>query len=348
MKRLLFATVLIVLVQQMTAQPYVFYKRNKIIVATLDSPAVNIESFPLSEKENHTVQVNFPANKSWNFTVALKKINNDSVITKSADTILFLSDIEGEFELLRQMLIANKVMDENYNWIFGTGELVICGDLFDRGFAVTQQLWLLYKLESEAGAKGGSVHVLLGNHEIMNLSGDFRYVQPVYFDHARLLGKNYMQLFDENTELGRWLRSKNIVERTGRFLIMHAGMSWEILSRKLSLESINEMVRPWYARWKSDLPDYFSDFFNTNSPFWYRGYFDEPPAMQSLVTSTLARYKAEKIIVGHTIRNLVSSFYDGKLWDINTNWHADNAQGLLVEGDKFFRVNNSGLRTALN
>ncbi|MCW3120021.1 MAG: metallophosphoesterase [Chitinophagaceae bacterium] len=348
MKRILVATVLIVLVQQMTAQPYVFYKRKKIIVATLDSPAVNIESFPLSEKEKHTVQVNFPGNESWNFTVALKKINNDSVISKSADTILFLSDIEGEFELLRQMLIANKIMDESYNWIFGTGELVICGDLFDRGFAVTQQLWLLYKLESAAGAKGGSVHVLLGNHEIMNLSGDLRYVQPAYFDHARLLGKDYMQLFDEDTELGRWLRSKNIVERTGRFLVMHAGISWEILNRKLSLESINEMVRPWYAKWKSDLPDYFSDFFNANSPFWYRGYFDEPPAMQNLVISTLARYKAEKIIVGHTIRYLVSSFYDGKLWDINTNWHAGNAQGLLVEGDKFFRVNNRGLRTALN
>jgi len=76
--------------------------------------------------------------------VNLKRIQNDSVDTKSADTILFLSDVEGEFELLRHMLIANKVMDERYNWIFGTGELVINGDLFDRGMAVTQQLWLLY------------------------------------------------------------------------------------------------------------------------------------------------------------------------------------------------------------
>jgi len=107
---------------------------------------------------------------------------------------------------------------------------------------------------------GGSVHVLLGNHEIMNMSGDLRYVQPAYFDHARLLGKDYMQLFDENTELGRWLRSKNIIQKTGRFLCMHAGMSYEILNRKLSLEAINELVRPWYARWKSDLPGYLRIF----------------------------------------------------------------------------------------
>jgi hypothetical protein len=326
----------------------VFYKRNKIIVETLDSPAVKIESFPVSEKEQHSVEVRFPNNQNWNFTVNLKTISNDPVQSQAADTILFLSDMEGEFDLLRQLLIAHKIMDEHYNWIFGRGELVICGDLFDRGMAVTQQLWLLYKLESEAAAKGGSVHVLLGNHEIMNLSGDLRYVQPLYFDHARLLGKDYMQLFDENTELGRWLRSKNIIEKTGRFLVLHAGISREILNRKLSLESINELVRPWYAKWKSDLPQSVSDFFNTNSPFWYRGYVDEPEEMSGLVTSTLARYKAEKIIVGHTIINLVHSYYDGRVWDINTNWHVGNAQGLLVEGDQFFRVDNTGRRTALN
>ena len=38
-------------------------------------------------------------------------------------------------------------------------------------------------------------------------------------------------------------------------------------------------------------------------------------------------------------------YYDGRVWDINTDWHANNAEGLLVEGDKFFRVDNSGLRT---
>ena len=347
MKRILIAVVCIAVVQQMTAQPYVFYKQDKIIVATLDSPTVNIETFPLSEKGKHSVQVRFPGNESWNFMVTLKPISNDSVETSSADTILFLSDMEGEFGLLRQMLIANKVVDESYNWIFGTNELVICGDLFDRGTAVTQQLWLLYKLESAAASRGGSVHVLLGNHEIMNLSGDLRYVLPQYFDHANLLGKDYLQLFDQNTELGRWLRSKNIVTKTGRFLCMHAGISREILNKKLSLASINELVRPWYAKWKMDLPEHLSDFFNTNSPFWYRGYFDDPPGMQNLVTSTLARYKVEKIIVGHTIRDMVSSFYDGRVWDINTNWHAGNAQGLLVEGDNFFRVDERGLRAKL-
>ena len=64
-------------------------------------------------------------------------------------------------------------MDSACHWTFGKGHLVICGDLFDRGNDVTAELWLLYKLEEEAKEKGGYVHTILGNHEIMNLSGDF-------------------------------------------------------------------------------------------------------------------------------------------------------------------------------
>jgi hypothetical protein len=345
MKKLLIVTLLAAVSLNMLSQPYVFYKRNKMTIATLDSPTVTTESFPATEKEQHKVEVRFPGNEAWNFSVQLKKIANDSSLTAAADTILFLSDMEGEFARLRHFLISNNVIDEKYNWIFGTNELVICGDLFDRGTAVTQQLWLLYMLESEAKAKGGSVHIVLGNHEIMNLSGDVRYVQPRYFDHANLLGRDYTQLFDQNTELGQWLRSKNIIEKTGRFLCMHGGMSPQVLWRKLSIDYINDMVRPWYARQKSDMPDAISVFFSDNSPFWYRGYFDNPPAEQKLVTSTLAHYDADKIIVGHTMKHFVGPYYDGKVWDINTDWHAGNAQGLLVEKDKYYRVDENGLRT---
>ena len=61
--------------------------------------------------------------------------------------MLALSDIEGEFENFRALLIAGHMMDSLYHWTFGKGHLVICGDLFDRGRDVVAELWLLYKLE---------------------------------------------------------------------------------------------------------------------------------------------------------------------------------------------------------
>jgi len=330
--------------QQTFAQPYVFYKGKQIIVKTLDSNIVNTEVFPVSEKEQVSVNVRFRNNKSWNFSVNLKAFGNDSTEFNPSDTILFLSDIEGEFGLLRQLLISNGVINEHYEWTFGHGQLIICGDLLDRGKGVTQELWLLYKLEILAPAQGGSVHVLLGNHEIMELSGDLRYLDPGYYQQARLLNKDYMDLFSDDTELGRWLRSKNIILKTGIFLCTHGGISKEVLDRKMSIESINERVRPFYDQWRKDIPPNLDVFFNENSPFWYRGYFDKPNDKQKLVAATLERYNAKKIIVGHTEFLEVESYYHGQVWNINTNWHVGNAQGLLVEHDKFYRVDSDGIR----
>ena len=72
--------------------------------------------------------------------------------------------------------MAGKVIDTDLTWSFGDGHLVIVGDVFDRGPNVTECLWLIYRLEQEASAAGGAVHFLLGNHELMVMRGDLRYL----------------------------------------------------------------------------------------------------------------------------------------------------------------------------
>jgi hypothetical protein len=130
-----------------------------------------------------------------------------------------------------------------------------------------------------------------------------------------------MDLFNTDTELGRWLRSKNIILKTGIFLCMHGGISREVLDRKMPLTSINERVRPFYDKWKKDIPPGLDIFFNENSPFWYRGYFEKSMDKQKLVAATLEKYNVRKIIVGHTEFGMVGSYYNGEVWDINTDWH---------------------------
>jgi hypothetical protein len=75
------------------------------------------------------------------------------------------------------------------------GSLILTGDFFDRGLRVTECLWLMYKLEGEALAAGGRVHFLLGNHEVMNLSGDHTYVRSKYVEGARLMEEVIQRLF---------------------------------------------------------------------------------------------------------------------------------------------------------
>jgi hypothetical protein len=135
-----------------------------------------------------------------------------SVYASSPSKFLTISDFDGHIEGFTMVLKGEGIIDDNFNWVYGDGHLIISGDLFDRGFNITACMWLLYKLEGEAETVGGKVHLIIGNHEMMNMSDDWRYVEKKYFNNAHLMGKRMSDLYSFDTELGRWLRSKNIIE----------------------------------------------------------------------------------------------------------------------------------------
>lgn len=49
------------------------------------------------------------------------------------------------------------------------------GDILDRGDQELKLLYLLERLQRQAAAAGGALWVLNGNHETMNVGGNFRY-----------------------------------------------------------------------------------------------------------------------------------------------------------------------------
>jgi len=338
---------------QVVDGPYVFYRGRQVIVKSVvrsgdDYVAVR-DSFGIAVKAKKMLPVQVDGHPEWDFTVQLKKqINNEPMNSAGAANVLVLSDIEGEFEPFRNLLLANHVIDEQYRWTFGKGQLMVAGDLFDRGKQVSQYLWLLYKLEDEAKASGGYVHVILGNHDIMNLGGDFRYVQPAYMANAKFMQEEYKNLYGPDTELGHWLRSKNVMEKDGDFLVLHGGVSPDFLAQHFSLEEINELARPFYDRWIGAKNNTVSLLFGgTTSPFWYRGFFMEPKAAEAVIDSTLAFYDCKKIIVGHDIIDHVAMLYGGKVIGVDVNEHEQAHEALLIENDKYYRVNDQGVRTEL-
>jgi len=92
--------------------------------------------------------------------------------------VVALSDIHGAYEGFVSALAEAGVVDADGGWQAGARRLVITGDLTDRGPDSRAAMDLLMRLENEAAATGGRVHVLLGNHEVMNLVGALRYVSP--------------------------------------------------------------------------------------------------------------------------------------------------------------------------
>jgi len=97
------------------------------------------------------------------------------------DRVVIFGDVHGAYESLLELLRSLDVIDAENRWTGGSTHLVSLGDLLDRGPDSRAAMDLLMRLQSEAAAAGGSVHVVLGNHELMNLTGDLRYVSPAEY-----------------------------------------------------------------------------------------------------------------------------------------------------------------------
>ena len=92
------------------------------------------------------------------------------------ERVVAFGDVHGAYDALVTTLQNAGVIDENLVWIGGRTHLVSTGDLLDRGAKSRHVMDLMIRLEREAEEAGGRVHQLLGNHEVMNLIGDLRYV----------------------------------------------------------------------------------------------------------------------------------------------------------------------------
>jgi hypothetical protein len=87
------------------------------------------------------------------------------------EKIVTIGDLHGDYQNFLKILIGTQVVDDDLHWAAGKTHLVQTGDVLDRGAGAKQIFDLLIRLEKEAEAAGGMVHVLLGNHEEMNIGG---------------------------------------------------------------------------------------------------------------------------------------------------------------------------------
>lgn len=279
------------------------------------------------------------------FSFRLKQdLGNEPTRYRQPKRIFVVSDIEGNFIPFCKLLIRAKVINRYLQWTFQDNHLVILGDCFDRGEQVTECLWLIYSLEEKAKKNGGYVHFILGNHEIMNMNGDWRYVHPKY---AATIGSRqpHTALYDGNNTLWRWLRTKNIMEKIGSILFVHAGLADELVQLRLSVSAINNRARPYYTRADETFTDpALSVIYNSqSSPFWYRGFY-LGMATEGQVDAALNHFRVNKIITGHTVTNHVSSYFNGKVINVNTDHAAGNSEGLMIIKHRFYRVPVRGRR----
>ncbi len=98
--------------------------------------------------------------------------------------------------------------------------------------------------------------------------------------------------------------TKNVVEKIGDVLFMHAGISPRLNGLPVTVNEINQLARPYYAEKKADYDDEKLNVILSPSlsPFWYRGYYHNNRSLkQKQIDSTLCKFDVSRIITGHTI-----------------------------------------------
>ena len=100
---------------------------------------------------------------------------------RAPSRVVAVADVHGAYPELVALLQRVRLIDRHLQWTGGTASLVQVGDVIDRGTRSRECLDLVMALERQAARRGGRVIPLLGNHEVMNVMGDVRYVTPAIY-----------------------------------------------------------------------------------------------------------------------------------------------------------------------
>jgi hypothetical protein len=173
-----------------------------------------------------------PAGERWEWT--------------GVSRVVAIGDIHGTHEHLIELLRGSGLANEELTWTGGDAHLVVVGDFVDRNPDDREVIELLRRLEGEAAAAGGRVHCLLGNHEVMNLVRDNRYVHPG--SHAAFVGeeREKERRSARKRFLGRRPRTKNLDELEAEFDRRFPPGYFGRL-RSFNLDGV-------YGKWLIDLP----------------------------------------------------------------------------------------------
>lgn len=266
----------------------------------------------------------------------------------SAGRIVAMGDLHGDLQAARQALRLAGAIDESDHWIGGELILVQTGDQLDRGDGEQAILDLLDRLQDEAEAAGGAVHLLNGNHELMNARPDLRYVTAGGFadfqdavviaeEDSLLLAHEPAQrarvaAFRPGGPYARMLAERPVVLLIEGNVFVHGGVL--PMHLEYGIERLNNEVRDWLLG-KGEPPAFIH---TRESPTWTRNYSDEVDGDDCLqLGEVLERLGAKRMIVGHTVQeNGIAPLCDSRVWCIDSgiaDYYGNRVEVLEINGD---------------
>ena len=157
-----------------------------------------------------------------------------------------IGDLHGYFGPYRDLLIEHQLMSEDEQWLGGTDQLWLVGDLFDRGTEAVACINLTLKLAAQAETRGGKVDCILGNHEMMFLAAHRFMDHP---SHGPRLMEQWIRWGGQEVELGNitaehitWLTSRQAMVLVGDRLLVHSD-NVSYVNFGLSIDQVNQYFK---------------------------------------------------------------------------------------------------------
>ena len=213
-----------------------------------------------------------------------------------------VSDVHGHIEELVAALRRADLLDAHLAWSGGQARLSFLGDYVDRGPQGLAVIDLVRRLQAEAGAAGGRVDALIGNHEILALGMHRFGAQHVPSDFwsrrsfARSWALNGGQLHDQQglgDEQVAWLSALDSVLLAGPDLLVHSDTS-EYLRWGKTAEQINGAVRSVLAG--DDLQAWWQCWVRLTARYGFVG-----PEGEQVASELLDQLGGERIVHGHSV-----------------------------------------------
>jgi len=254
-------------------------------------------------------------------------INVPQTVLKKADRIIVIGDIHGDYKALIKILYYAKIIDKRKQWIAFNTHVVQLGDILDRGGRIYNYgdeqseykiLKLLFKLMKYSKRYNSGLHIILGNHEIMNVMGDFSYVSPLGMQDFN--NNRYNMLKPGGTIAKQLACNTNSILKIGNWLFSHAGVLPSIAEKYKNIEEVNSIIRNFLLG-NTELHN-DNDIFNL---FTHRKYGQTVKC--SNVKKALDLYDSKYQVVGHTIqKNGINAVCDDSLYRIDVG--LSNAFGI--------------------